>query len=120
MRIITEKGTSVAVIDRLRKLGEIRDILDLMAELWFNNRCTGMIVAKESFDEAFFDLRTGLAGEILQKFSNYRMKLAIVGDFSGYASKSLRDFMVECNRGGLVFFVDSEEAALKALLPGGG
>ena len=56
--------------------------------------------------------------EILQKFSNYRMKLAIVGDFSGYRSKSLRDFIGECNRGSLIFFEDNEEAALNALMPG--
>src|SRR5580765_1155942 len=30
----------------------------------------------------FFDLRSGLAGEVLQKFVNYRGRLAIVGDIS--------------------------------------
>ena len=33
------------------------------------------------------------------------MKLAIIGDFSGYTSKPLRDFIYESNNGNQVFFV---------------
>jgi len=46
---------------------------------------------------------------------NYRMKLAIVGDFSRYTSKSLQDFIRESNRGNQVFFTDTVEAALRRL-----
>jgi len=63
----------------------------------------------------FFDLKTGLAGEILQKFSNYRVKLAIVGDFEEVKSKSLRDFIRESNRGRTVNFVNSVEEAVERL-----
>ncbi|NLV58366.1 MAG: DUF4180 domain-containing protein [Clostridiales bacterium] len=118
MRIFTRNGTSVAVIDSARKLTDPQDFLDLMAEAWVHGQCTGMVIDKASLGDGFFDLKNGLAGEILQKFSNYRMKLAIVGDFSGYRSKSLRDFIGECNRGSLIFFEDNEEAALNALMPG--
>jgi len=60
------------------------------------------------FDPAFFQLRSGLAGEIFQKCVNYRLKIAIIGDVSTYvaASDALRDFVVECNRGRDVFFVE--------------
>ncbi|WP_083996437.1 DUF4180 domain-containing protein [Desulfosporosinus acididurans] len=54
--------------------------------------------------EDFFDLKTKLAGEILQKFVNYHVRIAIVGDFSGYKSKSLKDFIYESNNGKDVFF----------------
>lgn len=53
-----------------------------------------------------------MAGEILQKFSTYNHKLAIVGDFSGIESKSLRDFIRESNRTGRILFVDNREDAL--------
>lgn len=76
-----------------------------------------MVLYKESLNESFFDLKTGLAGEILQKFSNYRFKLAIVGDFSHYTSKSLRDFIYECNKGNMVYFKDDLDSALSALVP---
>jgi hypothetical protein len=47
--------------------------------------------------------------------STYYIKLAIVGDFSGYTSKSLKAFIYESNRGKQTFFVASEEEAMKAL-----
>ncbi|MBN1952217.1 MAG: DUF4180 domain-containing protein [Bacteroidales bacterium] len=74
-----------------------------------------MILKKEQIDETFFDLKSGFAGEVLQKFSNYRMRLAIVGDFSGYTSKSLRDFINESNRTGHILFVPSMDAAMEEL-----
>lgn len=58
------------------------------------------------------DLKSGFAGEILQKFSNYRMKLAIIGDFSEIKSKSLRDFIRESNNRRTISFVSSIEEAL--------
>jgi hypothetical protein len=56
-----------------------------------------------------------MAGEILQKFSNYRVKLAIVGDFSKYSSKSLADFIYESNKGKHINFVATKTEALKVL-----
>lgn len=63
----------------------------------------------------FFNLRTGMAGEVLQKFSNYRVRLAIVGDFTLYPGNSLRSFITESNQAGHVNFVDSVEKALERL-----
>ena len=40
---------------------------------------SGIIAHEQNFSEAFFDLKTRIAGEMLQKYSNYGMKLAIVG-----------------------------------------
>ena len=48
---------------------------------------------------------------MLQKVINYRAAIAIVGDFSGYTSKALRDFMYESNQGNRIFFLPDEEAA---------
>ena len=63
----------------------------------------------------FFRLHTGLAGEILQKFSTYGFKLAIVGDFSKYKSISLQDFIHESNQGNRVFFVENRDIGLSKL-----
>ncbi|WP_246213132.1 DUF4180 domain-containing protein [Aminipila butyrica] len=75
-----------------------------------------MIIFHDSLDEHFFDLRTGFAGEVLQKFSNYNFKMAIVGDFSIYTSKSLQDFIYECNNGRLIFFKNNIESAMNSLM----
>ena len=59
----------------------------------------------------FFQLRTGLAGMITQKFMNYQRKLALVGDITGHlaASNALRDWVRECNQGDELWFVPTFE-----------
>jgi hypothetical protein len=65
--------------------------------------------------EDFFQLTTKLAGEILQKFINYNIKLAMAGDFSVYKSKSLKNFICESNKGKDIFFVSDEKQAIAML-----
>lgn len=90
------------------------EILDLIVEAGYQDSIA-LILHSESLHEDFFDLKTGLAGEILQKFSNYRMKLSIIGDFSAYGSKSLLDFIRESNRTGIISFVQSLDEAFSKL-----
>lgn len=93
-------------------ISEVQDALDIIADCSYQG-AEKIIFYEKNLHPDFFDLKTKLAGEILQKFSNYRMSLAIVGDFSKYASKSLRDFIYESNKGGRIRFVNSLEEALK-------
>jgi hypothetical protein len=97
--------------DKTFIIREVGDILDLIADIGQND-CNSLIIYKYNLTEEFFDLKTKIAGEILQKISNYRCRLAIIGDFSGYTSKSLNDFIRECNRGRTVAFCDDLETAL--------
>ena len=57
--------------------------------------------------DEFFSLRSGLAGMVAQKFVNYRVRLAIVGDIAAHVDRSsaLRDFVRETNRGTQLWFV---------------
>ncbi|MDT0489110.1 DUF4180 domain-containing protein [Streptomyces sp. NPDC012600] len=63
-------------------------------------------------DDRFFDLSTGLAGAILQKFSAYRLRLVVVGDIAHHlsASAALPDLVREANRGRDVWFVADLDA----------
>lgn len=100
-------GKSIAELtDEESIIRETGDILDIIAEI-SQNECSDLIVRDTALNKDFFDLKTGFAGEILQKFSNYRVRLAIVGDFRKYPGNSLRDFIRECNRGNQIFFVGS-------------
>lgn len=90
------------------------DMLDIIADAGYHD-CTRLIIHEMSLHRDFYHLNTGLAGEILQKFSNYRVKLAIVGDFTNIKSKSLGDFIRESNCGRTVNFVNSVEEAVKRL-----
>ncbi|WP_048906360.1 DUF4180 domain-containing protein [Pedobacter sp. V48] len=88
--------------------------LQLLADLYYQD-VDRIILQEQNICTEFFDLKTGIAGEILQKFSNYRVRLAIVGDFSKYQSKSMKDFIYESNKGKQVNFVDSSEDAIAKL-----
>lgn len=74
-----------------------------------------ILFREEMFIPAFFDLKTGLAGAILQKVSLYRLKIGIIGDYSKYSSKSLRDFIYESNRQGQVIFHADKSEILEKL-----
>jgi len=90
------------------------DGLDLLGMLYYQG-FDRMIIYEENITPDFFDLKNGMAGEILQKFSNYRVRLAIVGDFSAYTGKSITDFMYESNQGKQVNFLNSLEEGLEKL-----
>ena len=80
-----------------------QDALDLMA----SSPSDYIVLHEQNFEKQFFDLKTGIAGEILQKFMNYHKKLAIIGDFKKYNSKALQDFIYESNQTKDVLFVTS-------------
>ncbi|MFE6779868.1 DUF4180 domain-containing protein [Streptomyces sp. NPDC057702] len=60
---------------------------------------------------AFYELRTRVAGDIVQKFVNYRLGLAVIGDISAHteASAAFRDFVRESNRGRQTWFLAAED-----------
>lgn len=69
-----------------------------------------VVIPTARLEPAFFDLRSGIAGELLQKLVNYRMRVVILGDCSAAAARSvaLGDLVRESNRGEHVCFLDSE------------
>ena len=90
------------------------DALDLMGDLYYQGY-DGLILHEGQVTPAFFDLKTKMAGEILQKFSNYRFPLVLIGDFSKFPSQSLQDFIRESNKGRQVNFVRTLPEALQLL-----
>ncbi|GAA1764079.1 DUF4180 domain-containing protein [Agromyces humatus] len=92
------------------------DATDLIGDAWAHH-AELVAVPVERLDPEFFDLSTGIAGEITQKLVNYRLRLAIVGDIATRvdASTALHDYVWESNRGTQVWFV-ADEAALEEKL----
>ncbi|WP_295119079.1 DUF4180 domain-containing protein [uncultured Chitinophaga sp.] len=95
-------------------INHVEDAIDVIGNLSYQG-FDKIIIHERNLLSQFFDLKTGLAGEVLQKFSNYRVRLVIVGDFSLYTSKSLKDFMYESNKGKQVNFVGNTAEALHRL-----
>lgn len=96
-------------------VSDAQSALDFMMSVNYETGSHSVIINKEVLIEDFFILSTNIAGEILQKIINSKFKLAIVGDFSGYNSKPLRDFMYESNKGNTIYFVTSLEDAIVRL-----
>ncbi|MCF8380049.1 MAG: DUF4180 domain-containing protein [Bacteroidales bacterium] len=94
-------------------LNGLDDFLDLMGNANYLG-AERILIHKTNLKPEFFDLKTRMAGEILQKFSTYNLKLAIVGDFSNIESRSLRDFIRESNRVGRILFLKTIEEALNS------
>lgn len=107
--------TNIAeVISEVNVINKVEDGIDLLGNLYYQG-FDRIIIYEKNITPEFFDLKTGIAGEILQKFSNYRVQLAIVGDFSKYNSKSLNNFIYESNKGRLINFVSTLSEALGVL-----
>lgn len=115
--VLDKRGDStVVIVDSVDKcIKNVEDALDIMGSISYNYECNKLVIREENIVEEFFDLKTRLAGEILQKYTNYGVKLAISGDFSKYDSKSLKDFIYECNNGKQIFFVEDIENGLDRL-----
>ncbi|WP_439498732.1 DUF4180 domain-containing protein [Bosea sp. (in: a-proteobacteria)] len=115
--IRTIHGTTVLICSEDGpRLESERDIGTFLGAAWDGDAALVAIpVARLSPD--FFQLSTRLAGEVAQKFVNYRMQLAIIGDISARCteSKALRDFVYEANRGRALWFVDDLDVLQRRL-----
>jgi hypothetical protein len=98
-------------------VNSIEEALQLLVDVYYQD-FDKIILFEHQITPDFFELKNGMAGEILQKFSNYRVKLAIVGDFSNYKKESILQFMAESNRMKQINFVKSLEDAFDVLCAG--
>lgn len=108
-RIDIGKHKIFEVISNEILIRNIQDVLNLMAQLSSDH----IVLHDSNFEQDFFDLSTGKLGEILQKFTNYHVKLAIIGNFETYPSKTLKDFIYETNLHKDHLFVSSLEEVKK-------
>lgn len=97
------------------RIASVQEAAELLVNCLYLD-CNKIILREEQLPDRFFDLKTGVAGDLLQKFSTYSGRLAIIGNFTKFNSKSLEDFIRESNRLGRISFVSDEEAAIKALV----
>ena len=93
-------------------LGIIGDAFGQGAEL--------VALPAERLPAEFFTLRSRLAGEIAQKFVNYRIRLVVIGDITARFNDNpnLQAFVTEANRGrALWFLADLDELAARLATP---
>ncbi|MDD3279207.1 MAG: DUF4180 domain-containing protein [Lachnospiraceae bacterium] len=114
--IININNTEVAVVSSDELLiTDVQSALDLIMTVKCETGCTNIAISKNAITNDFFILSTCLAGEILQRFINYGVRLAIYGDFTKYTSKPLKDFMYESNNGKDFYFQPTVTLAVNKL-----
>ena len=101
-------NTIVEIIDDGVILRNVQDFLDIAA----NVQSRTLLFHKENIVPELFDLKTKIAGDILQKASNYKIRIGIIGDLKNIKSKSLKDFIYESNKTGEKLFKESIEEAI--------
>lgn len=80
----------------------------------------GLILTENDLAPEFFDLRSGLAGELFQKFTNYTLRVAIVlPDPDAYGGR-FGELVYEHRSHSLIRFVRSKDEANDWLLAPGG
>jgi hypothetical protein len=105
-QLIERRGVPVLVCDADGPpVAGPQDALDVIGSAF--SRADVVVLPAARLDARFFQLRSGLAGEVMQKFVNYHVRLAIVGDISAHVAESaaLRDLVTESNRGRHIWFV---------------
>jgi hypothetical protein len=95
----------------------LRDASDARDLLMQSRRADWIAVHEKNIAPLFFDLRSGIAGDVLQKFVNYQTRFAVLGEISHYTEKSeaLNALVRESNRGRDVRFVANIAALLDAI-----
>lgn len=74
-----------------------RDALDLVA-LCGENDVSRLMLHSEHLPPAFYDLKSGLAGQILLKFSNYRIKAVLITSLEQVGDGRFAEMAMESNR----------------------
>ena len=115
-RVESWGGTAVLVVDAGGDPIDGRAARDLVAEA-FAAGATMLAIPVGRLEPAFFDLRSGVAGDILQVSATYRTRLAIVGELPKPAASSnaFAALVRESNAGTQHWFVASLDALRERL-----
>ena len=101
---IAEAPRNVVLLDRAAAASDL-------IEFCLNHRMRRVLLYSEGLAADFFDLKTGVAGTVLQKCRQYRLRLAVVLDQRLSLSDRFRELVAEENRSPYVRFSRSAEEA---------
>ena len=91
------------------------DALDLVAACG-EYQAARLLINAEVLPEEFYNLRSGLAGAVLQKFAQYRIKAAAVLPPERANQGRFGEMVLEANRSNRMFHAFSERAEAEAWL----
>lgn len=97
---VVEKGELryIELLSCVKPITAEQDALDLVA-LCGEHETNLLMIHSQALSDNFFVLKTGIAGIILQKFTNYRLKVAAVIPDERMKTGKFKDMISESNRG---------------------
>ncbi|MBF6595390.1 MAG: DUF4180 domain-containing protein [Thermaceae bacterium] len=96
-RIILASEVGIAI----RSFSDIPDLLGASMD------ADGLILTEQDLSPEFFDLGTGLAGEVFQKFTNYKIPVALVIPHANVYGQHFSELAYEHKTHPLIHFVSS-------------
>jgi len=85
----------VACAGAITRAGDALELVSACVE----RSASRVLVEARHLPPAFFELRSGFAGEFLQKLQNYRMRVGGVFPPDGAYGERFREFLLEARRG---------------------
>ncbi|MGX9755395.1 DUF4180 domain-containing protein [Clostridioides difficile] len=108
-----QKGKKYVFVDsKFSNEEEIMDIISLCME----HGTDYLMFSNNSLTDDFFNLKTGLAGTILQKFINYKIQAVAIADDKTKINKRFSELMLELNKSNNFRIFDNFEDAKNYIL----
>ncbi|CDX04745.1 PadR family transcriptional regulator [Desulfitobacterium sp. LBE] len=111
----TENKKYIELISIENRLNTENDTLDLISLCW-EHELSRLMLHYTTLSEDFFDLKTGVAGGIIQKFSNYGIKIVLIVPQETMQKGRFREMTAETNKGNHFRMYESKEEAEAWLL----
>lgn len=73
------------------------DVLDIIG-LCISNNIKLLVLGEEAFTEEFINLKSGLAGIVLQKFMNYHIKVSAIIEDKNKVEGRFKELIYELNK----------------------
>ncbi|WNG34876.1 DUF4180 domain-containing protein [Archangium violaceum] len=105
---MSEKRGALVASEAGISIRTVRDVTDAIGACF---GAEGILFTEEDLAPEFFNLRSGLAGEFLQKFVNYRLRVAIVVPHPEVHGERFKELAYEHRSHPLVRFVPSRAEA---------
>lgn len=96
-------------------LSSEKDAVDMVSAC-FSNDTGNLLLHERSVSPDFFNLRTGLAGAVLNKFQTYNIKTALIIQDTGLLEGRFGEMVMESNKGNDFRVYDSIQAAEEWML----
>jgi len=89
--------------ESMEQIKDLSEFLDFIGNARYRGTANILINSGHLTDD-FFDLKSGVAGEYLQKLSNYAMRAAIILDKKHLENLRFREMVSEANKSGNIAY----------------